>query len=225
LVFLIIVAGGGGWTQDTPAGTPVAPYQPDLESPRLRILVACMGAAFVYCGFIALVANATALGNRAGLDFTHVTQILAAGTPAAAGGALIATIFAKRIPAAVFIGVAAIGAASFGLLLTFNGGNFVSLLIPFCGVIFFVYIGFPSIFGGIARLDASGRSAATAQAAQMFGPALGPAVGAIVAAHSVAGFAFMSSAFIAVGTAAAGIAFLPVRRAAIHTHLGCRDPG
>jgi len=209
LVFLIIVTLGRGWAHAARARTDLAPLQPASESPKLRILVACTGAAFVYCGFIALVANATALGNRAGLDFAHVTKILAAGTPAAAAGALIATIFAKRIPTAIFIAVASMGAASFGLLLTFNGGSFVSLLVPFCGLIFFLYIGFPAIFGGIARLDPSGHSASAAQAAQMFGPALGPAVGAIVAAHSVPGFAFMSAAFIAVGTAAAGIAIMP----------------
>jgi len=208
LVFLCILAAARGWTRLAPAPGPVATTR-HSPSPTLRILVACVGAAFVYCGFIALVANATALGNRAGLDFAQVTKILAAGTPAAAGGALIATVFAKRFPVAVFIGAASIGAALFGLLLTFTGEHFASLLAPFCGVIFFVYIGFPSIFGGIARLDPSGRSAAAAQAAQMFGPALGPAVGAIVAAHSVPGFAFMTAAFIALGTLAAGIAIMP----------------
>jgi len=209
LVFVFILALGRRWAPGVAPVTRVAANQPDLGWPKLRILVACTGAAFVYCGFIALVANATALGNRAGLDFAHVTKILAAGTPAAAVGALIATIFAKRVPPVIFLGAAVVGAACFGLLLTYSGASFFSLLVPFCGVIFCVYIGFPSIFGGIARLDASGRSAAAAQAAQMFGPALGPAVGAIVAAHSVAGFAFMSAAFIALGSAAAAIAVIP----------------
>jgi len=216
LVFLCVLAAGKGWSNLAPS-SPSERSPPGAEFPRLRILVACSGAACVYFGFIALVANASALGGRAGLDFAHVTMILAAATPASAGGALIATVFAKRIPLAVFIATASIGAALFGLLLTFTAADFTSLLVSFCGVTFFVYIGFPSIFGGIARLDATGGSAAIAQAAQMFGPALGPAAGAIVAAHSVAGFAFMSAACIAVGTLAAGLAIiqkLPLNRGA-----------
>jgi MFS family permease len=182
----------------------------DAPLPRLRILIACLGAAFVYCGFIALVANATALGQRASLDFAHITMVLAAGTQAAAAGALIATIFARRLPPFVFIIAASAGASFFGLLLTFTANDFASLVVALCGVIFFIYIGFPSIFGGIARLDPSGRSAAVAQATQMFGPALGPAVGAIIATHSVAALAFSSAAFIVLGTLAAGVATRPV---------------
>jgi predicted MFS family arabinose efflux permease len=210
-VFFCVLAAAKGWRALAPAARNVDVNLNDAPTPRLRILAACIGAAFVYCGFIALVANATALGSRAGLDFAEVTKVLAAGTPAAAAGALIATAFAKRIPVVLFIAAASIGAAVFGLLLTFTAGNFASLTASFCGVIFFVYIGFPSIFAGIARLDTTGRSAAAAQAAQMFGPALGPAVGAIVAAHSVAGFALMSSAFVALGTFAAGLAILPAK--------------
>jgi predicted MFS family arabinose efflux permease len=209
-IFLCVLAAAGGaagkgWSSLAQSPPPQGSAR-DAEFPRRRILVACMGAACVYFGFIALVANASALGGRAGLDFAHVTMILAAATPASAGGALIATVFAKRIPPAVFIAVASTGAALFGLLLAFTAADFTSLLATFCGVTFFVYLGFPSIFGGIARLDATGGSAAVAQAAQMFGPALGPAVGAIVAAHSVAGFALMSAAFVAAGTMAAGLA-------------------
>jgi len=177
-----------------------------VSLPRLRITIACIGAAFVYCGFIALVANASALGQRAALDFAHVTYILAACTMTAASGALIATLLAGRLPAFVFIVAATIGAGVFGVSLTFGADDFYTLLISLGGVIFFVYIGFPSIFGGIARLDESGGSAAAAQAAQMFGPALGPAIGATIAAHSVAGFAFTSAMFVALGTLAAGLA-------------------
>jgi hypothetical protein len=207
LVFLCVLAAGKGWSNLAQTSLPDRSAR-DAGLPKLRILIACFGAASVYFGFISLVANASALGGRAGLDFAHVTMILAAASLASAGGALIATVLAKRIPAAVFIAAASIGAALFGLLLTFTATDFASLLVSFCGVTFFVYIGFPSIFGGIAQLDTSGGSAAVAQAAQMFGPALGPAVGAVVAAHSVAGFAFMSAGFVAAGTLAAGLAIV-----------------
>jgi hypothetical protein len=177
--------------------------------PRVRIIFACIGAAFVYCGFIALVANASALGRRAGLDFEHVTILLAACTMAAAAGALTSTISARLLPPFGFIIAATLGSSIFGVSLTFFAFNFQTLVASLCGVIFFLYIGFPSIFGGIARLDEGGGSAAVAQAAQMFGPALGPAIGAIIAVHSVAAFAFTSAMFIAFGTLTAGLAVRP----------------
>jgi hypothetical protein len=43
----------------------------------------------------------------------------------------------------------------------------------------------------------------------MFGPALGPAFGALIAAHSVPGFALASSAFVVCGGLAAGLAVRP----------------
>ncbi len=208
-IFFSVQSFGKGWPV-------VVPHRPRARSPgadagtlRLRIVTACLGAALVYCGFIALVANASALGTRAGLDFAHVTIILAAGTPAAAAGALIATLLASRVPGFIMIAASAIGAAVFGLLLTFTAYRFEPLIISVCGLIFFIYIGFPSIFGGIARMDATGRSASAAQAAQMFGPALGPVTGALIAAHSVSAFALTSSAFVVCGAAAAGFAVRP----------------
>jgi hypothetical protein len=203
LVFLAVLAFGKPWAA---LGVPRQAHAVSTPLPVLRITLACIGAALVYCGFIALVANASALGQRAGLDFAHITMVLAAGTIAAASGALITTIFAHRIPPFGFIVTATIGASIFGLLLTFGAADFQSLVMSLCGVIFFIYIGFPSIFGGIARLDITGHSAAAAQAAQMFGPALGPALGAVIAAHSVAGLAFASAMFVVSGTLLAGLA-------------------
>jgi predicted MFS family arabinose efflux permease len=208
-IFLVVQLFGKGWPIVIPHGVraPVQVVQTHVS--RVRISVACLGAALVYCGFIALVANASALGSRAGLDFAHVTIILAAGTPAAALGAVIATLLAGRVPGFVMIAASAVGAAIFGLCLTFIADDFETLTVSLCGVLFFVYIGFPSIFGGISRLDETGRSASAAQAAQMFGPALGPAMGALIAAHSVAGFAFVSAAFVVCGAIAAGLATKP----------------
>jgi len=113
------------------------------------------------------------------------------------------------VPGFAMIAVSAAGAAIFGLFLTFTAYNFETLTVSLCGVIFFIYIGFPSIFGGISRLDETGRSASAAQAAQMFGPALGPAVGALIAAQSISAFAFASSAFVVCGAIAAGLAIKP----------------
>jgi len=208
-VFLGVQLVGKDWPIIIPHGVQVAVQAGQIHVARVRIWVACLGAALVYCGFIALVANASALGSRAGLDFAHVTIILAAGTPAAALGAVIATLLAGRVPGFVMIAASAMGAAIFGLCLTFAAYDFATLTVSLCGVLFFVYIGFPSIFGGISRLDETGRSASVAQAAQMFGPALGPAVGALIAAHSVAGFAFASTAFVVGGAIAAGLATKP----------------
>jgi MFS family permease len=205
---------GKGWPVVVPRRVlpNVSNAQPSVS--KARIWAACLGAALVYCGFIALVANASALGGRAGLDFAKVTIILAAGTPAAAGGALIATLLAGRVAGFIMVAASAIGATIFGLLLTFTAFNFETLLIALCGIIFFIYIGFPSIFGGISRLDSTGRSASAAQAAQMFGPALGPAIGALIAAHSVSAFALASTAFVVCGAVVAGFATKPASKLA-----------
>ncbi len=208
-IFFIVQLFGRGWPVVISQNLVARVGALRTPIPRSRILVACFGAALVYCGFIALVANASALGTRAGLDFAHVTIILAAGTPAAAIGALISTLLAGRVPGFVMIAMSVAGAGVFGLLLTFSAYDFGSLTVALCGVIFFIYIGFPAIFGGISQLDETGRSASAAQAAQMFGPALGPAVGALIAAHSVSAFAFVSSAFVICGAIAAGLAIKP----------------
>jgi hypothetical protein len=207
-VFLIVQLFGKGWQVVLPHRTQ-QPAGARESGPRLRIAVACLGAALVYCGFIALVANASALGSRAGLDFAHVAIILAAGTGTAAAGALISTLFSGRVPGFLMIAAGATGAAICGLCLTFIAFDFQTLILSLGGIIFFIYLGFPSIFGGIARLDVTGRSASAAQAAQMFGPALGPALGAVIAAHSVGGFAFASTAFVVFGALAAGLATRP----------------
>jgi predicted MFS family arabinose efflux permease len=208
-LFLVVQLFGKGWPIVIPRGMHASAKTVRGQVARSRIWIACLGAALVYCGFIALVANASALGTRAGLDFARVTVILAAGTPAAAIGALISTLLAGRVPGFAMIAVSAAGAAIFGLFLTFTAYNFETLTVSLCGVIFFIYIGFPSIFGGISRLDETGRSASAAQAAQMFGPALGPAVGALIAAQSISAFAFASSAFVVCGAIAAGLAIKP----------------
>jgi predicted MFS family arabinose efflux permease len=207
-IFFVVQLFGKGWPVVMPH-RPAAHAAAQVSVPKPRIWVACLGAALVYCGFIALVANASALGARAGLDIVHVTIILAAGTGTAAAGALTATLLAGRLQGFWMIAASAAGAAVFGLLLTFTAFDFETLIISLGGVIFFVYIGFPAIFGGIARLDETGRSASAAQAAQMFGPALGPAIGALIAAHSVAGFALASSGFVVCGAVAAGLAVRP----------------
>jgi predicted MFS family arabinose efflux permease len=208
IIFFVVQAFGKGW----PA---IMPYRPAARAAmqnhvsKPRILAACLGAALVYCGFIALVANASALGLRAGLDFPHVTIILAASTGTAAAGALVSTLLAGRVQGFWLIAASAAGAGLCGLLLTFTAFDFQSLILCLGALIFFVYLGFPSIFGGIARLDETGRSASAAQAAQMFGPALGPAIGALIAAHSVAGFALASTGFVVFGALAAALAVKP----------------
>jgi len=207
-VFLVVQLFGKGWPAVMPLRAAVRTAAPVRVS-KSRIWAACVGAALVYCGFIALVANATALGSRAGLDFQHVTIILAAGTGTAAAGALIATLLAGRVPGFWLIAVSAAGAAIAGLFLTFTAFDFETLICSLGAIIFFIYLGFPSIFGGIARLDETGRSASAAQAAQMFGPALGPAIGALIAAHSVTGFALASTGFVVCGALAAGLAVRP----------------
>jgi hypothetical protein len=79
-----------------------------------------------------------------------------------------------------------------------------------CGIIFFIYIGFPSIYAGIAKLDLTGRSAATAQSAQLMGPVFGPAVGAIIAVHSVTGLTVAVTIAISGGIALACVTVWPV---------------
>lgn len=209
VIFFAVQLFGKGWPAIMPQRA-AARATTHVRVSKPRIGVACVGAALVYCGFIALVANASALGTRAGLDFAHVTIILAASTGTAAAGALVSTLLVGRVQGFWLIAVSAAGAAIAGLLLAFAAFDFQTLIFSLGAVIFFVYIGFPPIFGGIARLDDTGRSASAAQAAQMFGPALGPAIGAIIAAHSVFAFALASSAFVVCGAVAAGFATKPV---------------
>jgi predicted MFS family arabinose efflux permease len=207
-IFFVVQLFGKGWPVVMPHRA-VAHATAQTRVSKPRIWAACLGAALVYCGFIALVANASALGTRAGLDLVHVTIILASCTGTAAAGALVSTLLVGRVQGFWLIAASAAGAAVAGLFLTFTAFDFETLIFSLGGVIFFVYIGFPPIFGGIARLDTTGRSASAAQAAQMFGPALGPAFGALIAAHSVAGFALASSAFVVCGALAAGLAVKP----------------
>jgi MFS family permease len=128
-----------------------------------------------------------------------VTKVLAITTPVSALGALLATGLAGRVSGAKLVAAGAIGTAGFGLGLIFAGYGFTTLTVCMCGVIMFIYVGFPSIYAGIARLDATGRSAATAQSSQLLGPVFGPAVGAIIAVHSVTAFAAVAAAAIAGG--------------------------
>jgi MFS family permease len=208
VISLVVQGFGKGWPVVKPQHAKERPA-PSSSVSKLRISAACLGAALVYCGFISLVANASALGTRAGLDFTHVTIILAAGTGTAAAGALMSTLLSGRVQGGWLIAASAAGAAICGLILTFAAFDFEMLILSLGSILFFIYLGFPSIFGGIARLDETGRSASAAQAAQMFGPALGPAIGALIATHSVAAFAFASSGFVVCGAVAAGLAVGP----------------
>ncbi len=195
-----------GW----PAAILERPRQDTQATPQsMRIIIGCISVAIVYCGFIALVANANALGGRAGLDFAHVTIVLAITTPAGALGALIAIILAGRVPGSFMISASVIGTAGFGLFLVFGGDNFNLLTASLCGLIMSIYIGIPSIYSGIAALDVTGRSAALTQATQFLGPVLGPAVGAMIAVHSVTAFAATSVFLVTGGILLGGTAVWP----------------
>jgi predicted MFS family arabinose efflux permease len=188
-----------------------------LERPRrasaaplpIRIILGCASVALIYCGFIALVSNANSLGGRAGIDFAHVTMVLAITTPAGALGSLIAIVLAGRVRGAVMITLAAIGAAGFGLFLVFGGFGFAGLTASLCGVILFIYVALPNIYTGIAAMDVTGRSAALTQASQMLGPVVGPAVGAMIAVHSVTAFAGLSGLFVTGGIVLGAAAVWP----------------
>jgi hypothetical protein len=197
---------GRGW----PAAFLERPRRDVAAAPQsLRIIIGCISVAIVYCGFIALMANANALGGRAGIDFAHVTMVLAITTPAGALGALIAILLAGRVPGAFMISASAIGTAGFGLFLVFGGLTFNLLTAALCGVIMSIYIGIPSIYSGIAALDVTGRSAALTQATQFLGPVLGPAAGAMIAVHSVTAFAATSGMLVTGGILLGGAAVWP----------------
>ncbi len=205
-VFTAIMFFSKGW----PAAFLERPRRDMASAPQsLRIIIGCISVAIVYCGFIALVANANALGGRAGIDFAHVTIVLAITTPAGALGALIAIMLAGRVPGSFMISASAIGTAGFGLFLVFGGFNFNLLTASLCGVIMSIYIGIPSIYSGIAALDVTGRSAALTQATQFLGPVLGPAAGAMIAVHSVTAFAATSGLLVTGGILLGGAAVWP----------------
>ncbi len=203
-VFLLVVLFSKGWGAamlERPKNAP--------GTPSLRITIASISIAVVYCGFVALVANASALGGRAGIGFAAVTMVLAISTPASAFGAFLATVLAGQVRALYLIAAAAAGTAGFGLVLVLAGTSFGSLTVALCGVLMFIYVGVPSIYSGIAALDVTGRAAALTQATQMLGPVLGPAAGAIIAAHSVTAFAGVSVLLIVTGIVMAAIAIWP----------------
>ncbi len=197
-----------------------------LERPRsdsaaplpIRIILGCASVALIYCGFIALVSNANSLGLRAGIDFAHVTLVLAITTPAGALGSLIAILVAGRVRGAVIITLAAIGTAGFGLFLVFGGFGFAGLTASLCGVILFIYVALPNIYTGIAAMDVTGRSAALTQASQILGPVVGPAVGAMIAVHSVTAFAGLSGLFVTGGIVLGAAAVWPSLQTRLTAH-------
>ncbi len=172
--------------------------------PVMKIAIACSGIAMIYCALVALVTNATGFGARAGLTFAQVGIILAISTPAGASGSLIATIMGGRAPPTSVVLTATSGAVVSGFCLAFLGFSFASLVVPICGYFFFLYIGFPTVFAGISRLEPSGRAAAAVQGAQMIGLALGPTIGAMIAQKSIDGLAITVTVLTGLGFVLAG---------------------
>jgi len=202
---LVVMFVSKGW----PAALLERPRHASTAPPPIRIILGCVSAALIYCGFIALVSNVNALGERAGIDFARVTMVLAITTAAGALGALAAIVAAGRLRGAVMITLAGIGTAGFGLFLVFGGYSFAGLTASLCGVILFIYVALPNIYGGIAALDVTGRAAALTQATQILGPMVGPAVGAMIAVHSVTAFAGLSALFVTGGIVLGGAAVWP----------------
>jgi len=179
-------------------------------APRsIRIMLCCASVALIYCGYIGLISNANALGARAGIDFAHVTIMLAVGTPAGAVGALIAMVLAGRVRGGYIITAAGIGTAGFGLFLVFGGYGFAGLTAAIVGIVVFIFVAFPNIYSGVAALDVTGRSASLTQAAQFLGPIVGPAGGAMIAVHSVTVFAALSALFVTGGVMLGAAAVWP----------------
>jgi len=194
-VLLVIMFFSKGWP---PAF--VERQRGDGAAPRsVRIMLCCLSVALIYCGYIALISNANALGIRAGIDFAHVTMMLAIATPAGATGAVISMALAGRVRGGLIITAAGIGAAGFGLFLVFGGYGFAGLTASLVGIVVFIFVAFPSIYSGVAALDVTGRSASLTQAAQFLGPIVGPAGGAMIAVHSVTIFAALSALFVTSG--------------------------
>jgi predicted MFS family arabinose efflux permease len=172
----------------------------DGAAPRsVRVMLCCIAVALIYCGYIALLSNVKALGTRAGIDFAHVTMMLAIATPAGALGALISMLLAGRVRGGFVITAAGIGSAGFGLFLVFGGYSFAGLTASLCGIVVFIFVAFPSIYSGVAALDVTGRSASLTQAAQFLGPIVGPAAGAMIAVHSVTTFAALAGLLVTSG--------------------------
>jgi MFS family permease len=207
LALIVVVFLHKGWAV---AIVPKPAVRAPRAKPSLRIVLSCAGTAVVYAGFVGMVTNASALGSRAGLGLAQVTVLLALTTPFSATGALVATVLAGRVSSAALVCAGAIGTAACGVALIFGGFGFASLAAAICGIIFFIYIGFPSLYAGIAKLDLSGRSAATAQSAQLMGPVFGPAIGAIIAVHSVTGLTVAVTIAISGGIALACVTVWPV---------------
>ncbi len=174
-----------------------------------RIAIASLGLALVYCAFIGVVTNAAALGLRAGLDVQGVTKVLAISTLGSASGAITATVLAGRASGRLMVAVSLAGAIVFGLVLMLFATSFATLLFGITGLIYFMYIGMPTMMAGVSRLDLSGRAAAAGQAGQLFGPVFGAFIGAVIAAHSVPLLMLVSTLMMGFGIIFAVIGIWP----------------
>ncbi len=157
--------------------------------PILRITLACLGLVMVYCTLVALVTNANGFGARIGLTFAQVGIMLAISTPAGAGGSVLGTFMSGRAPAGRIAAIATAGTTISLFCFGFLAFDFVSLTAALCFYIFFLYIGLPTVFAGISKLEPSGRAAAAVQGAQMIGLSLGPMIGALIGQRSIEGLA------------------------------------
>jgi predicted MFS family arabinose efflux permease len=166
--------------------------------PVMRIAIAAVGMVLVFAAFIAIYTTTGIFGDRAELTLRQIGTILAIATPIGTVGALITTILAGRPSLSFLAVIAAIGAITCGVGLAVFSHSFISLAVSFCGFIFFVCFGVPTIFAIASRLEPTGRAAAAVQSSQMMGLALGPTLGAVIGRSSITGLGL--AAGITMGT-------------------------
>ena len=166
--------------------------------PVMRIVIAAMGMVLVFVAFISIYTSMGMFGGRAGLTLRQIGTVLAISTPISAIGALIPTVLAGRPSLSFLAVIAAIGAIACGVGLGVFSHGFISLTVSFCGFIFFVCFGVPTVFAIASGLEPTGRAAAAVQSSQMMGLALGPTLGAVIGRSSITGLGL--AAGITMGT-------------------------
>jgi predicted MFS family arabinose efflux permease len=166
--------------------------------PVMRIVIAAVGMVLVFVAFISIYTSMGMFGGRAGLTLRQIGTVLAISTPISAIGALIPTVLAGRPSLSFLAVIAAVGAIACGVGLGAFSHGFISLTISFCGFIFFVCFGVPTVFAIASGLEPTGRAAAAVQSSQMMGLALGPTLGAVIGRSSITGLGL--AAGITMGT-------------------------
>lgn len=202
---LIALQGGPAWS-----AAPTRPGGGIVGDLGRNLIAACFGIALLFCMFVAVVANAGAIGAQNGLSLSQVGIALAISTVGSAVGSLLIGVLGDRSNGWWLLAAGGVGVSVGGGLLAFAANDVSSFATALIVMTFSIYIALPSIFATVGRLqDRQPFAAAAAQAAQMLGLSLGPVAGAAIVTMWAPALGITAGAGIAAAIAiAARIRFL-----------------